>query len=319
MLLEERPEQPAGARPRRVGVWPRLVADPVVASLPGRIAVLALVEHGFDDRALGGTIAQLLAGNTFRRAVDPLDRCRRRTVTLQPGIAETPGRLDVDGAVVQRMNRHDRYRALLLRGRLLRPDRGDRLRYRLEGAGRLARAGDRGRRFAICQTLDRSDGGEILALNDTQHDGHGGARRQPGSIAALRIDAVALLDRQGDLVQILGFAAPLMNVLIEPESPAVLIAQTVVAGDEGEHGDEAFPLRQIGEASLVDHVLVGLLAAVENHDHGNRGLTGETAWNEDGVVAGTGIPVRAGRLGELFQTAGIGGRGKPDKNNNHTR
>ena len=127
-------------------------------------------------------------------------------------------------------------------------------------------------------------GGKILALDDAEHDRHGGARRQPSHIAALWIDTEPLLDRQSDLVQILGFATALVNVLVEPEAPAVRIAQTVETGDEGKHDDETIALRQFGEGGFADHVLIGLLTAMEDHDHGNRALAGETVGNEDAIV-----------------------------------
>jgi hypothetical protein len=212
------------------------------------------------------------------------------------------------------MDRHGRYGAFLRLGRLLRPDRGDRLLDRPEGAGKLAGSGDRRRRFAVDQSFDRPHGGEILALDDAEHDRHGAARRQPGHIAALGIDAETLLDRKGDPMQVLGFAAALVNVLVEPETPAVRIAKTVETGDEGKHGDEAVALRQFGEGGFADHVLIGLRTAMKDHDHGNRALAGETVGDEDAVVPGTGVPVRTRLLPELFQAARVGRRRKPGKN-----
>ena len=78
----------------------------------------------------------------------------------------------------------------------------------------------------------------------------------------------------------------------------------VEAGHERKHGDQAFAIDQLDKPRIVDHVALGLEAAVQDHDHRDR-LTGlEIVRQSDRILASTGAGlVRAGRVRSMMVAA----------------
>src|SRR5439155_2041691 len=99
---------------------------------------------------------------------------------------------------------------------------------------------------------------------------HRRARRQAADIAARRVDRQTRLDFERDLMQVFGLAAPLVAMRVQPEAPAIGVAQAVVARDEGRHQNEAEAIGCRCEAPVAQHVVVGLPAAVQRHHHRRR-------------------------------------------------
>jgi hypothetical protein len=84
-------------------------------------------------------------------------------------------------------------------------------------------------------------------------------------------------------MQVFDLAPTFVPMLVEPEPPAVGVAQSVVTGDERRHQHEAVPVCGCRESPVVQDVVVRLLAAVKGHDH--RSGCGKSGGNIDLVRA----------------------------------
>ena len=200
------------------------------------------------------------------------------------------------------MDRHEGHEPLLVGAGLLGGHRGDQLADALVPQPLdEARAGDGAGGLVVGQARDRTRGGEVLAVGHGHDHGHGRAGRQADDVAPVGIDRERVLDFRQDAAQIAGLAAVLVLVLLEPEAPTVLgpLLERRPARDEREHGDEAFLVDELHEARVVDHVLLGLAAAVQHHDHRHGRTLVEAVRHGDGVVAHQGAGLARRRQGVL--------------------
>ena len=89
---------------------------------------------------------------------------------------------------------------------------------------------------------------------------------------AIRVHSVVAPHLLDDLAEVLHLAPASMDVLILPEPPAILAAESKVMGDEGVDDDEPLSVGDPVEIRVVPDGLVVLMAAVKNH-HQGHGLT----------------------------------------------
>ena len=175
-------------------------------------------------------------------------------------------------------------------------------------AGTLLRQRHRRGVLAVRQPGRTRRCGPIFVVRNRRNDRHRAARRQSGDVAARGVDGEARLDVQRNLVQVLDLARALMPVLVEPKAPAVGVAQAIVARDERRDEQEAVAIRGSGQPPVVEHVVVGLLTAVQRHDHRRR--VRKVVGDVDLVLPVARARVAAGAIRERSRGAGIGAAGE---------
>ena len=119
-------------------------------------------------------------------------------------------------------------------------------------------------------------------------------------------------------MKILDFPGTLVAVLLKPETPAVLIAQPVIAGDIRRNENKAIPIRSCLQAPVIQYIVVGLFTAMQRHNHRCRRL--DIIRDVHLVFPGTGLVIAL-----LWQGIGIGlastdrQRGQHERDRNRQR